>query len=71
MADVGNTYFKAWTKEKLYIVVGPKCGPLEGHIVIVDKALYGLKSSGARWVERLADLLQKLGLTSSYADPAT
>ena len=64
MADVGNAYLEAWTKELLYIVVGPKFGPLEGYILIVQKALYGLRSSGARWAERLADSRQKLGFVS-------
>lgn len=70
MADVGNAYLEAWTKELLYIVAGPEFGPLEGYILIVEKALYGLRSSGARWAERLADSLRKLGFVSSYADPA-
>ena len=70
MADVGNVYLEAWTKEMLYIVAGPELGPLKGHILIVDKALYRLRSSGARWVGKVADLLQKLGFTLSYADPA-
>ena len=47
MANVENAYFEAWTKEKLYIVAGPEFGPIEGYILVVDKALYGLKSSGA------------------------
>ena len=33
-------------------------------------ALYELRSSGARWAERLADSLRKLGFILSYADPA-
>ena len=70
VADVGNAYLEAWTKEKLYITAGPEFGPLEGHTLIVDKALYGLRSSGARWAERLADSLRKLGFFLSYADPA-
>jgi len=70
MADVGNAYLEAWTQECLYIVAGPEFGPLEGYILIVDKALYGLRSSGARWAERLADSLQKLGFVLSYDNPA-
>jgi hypothetical protein len=40
-ADVGNAYLEAKTKEKVYIVGGPESGPLEGHTLLVDKALYG------------------------------
>ncbi len=48
-ADVGNAYLMALTGEKLYIIAGPEFGELEGHILIVFKALYGLRTSGARW----------------------
>ena len=43
--------------ELLYIVAGPEFGELEGHILIVYKALYGMRTSGARWAEKLADSL--------------
>jgi hypothetical protein len=48
-ADVGNAYLEVKTKEKVYIIGGPEFGPLEGHTLLVDKALYGLRSSGLRW----------------------
>ena len=57
-------------KRITHIIAGPKFGPLEDYILIVDTALYELRSSGARWAERLADSLQKFGFVSSYADPA-
>ena len=56
-ADVGNAYLEALNHEKLYIVAGPEFGELQGHTLIVHKALYGLRTSGARWTERLADSL--------------
>ena len=45
--DVGNAYLEALTKEKVYIIAGPEFGELEGTIMIINKALYGLKTSGA------------------------
>ena len=48
-ADIGNAYLEAKTKEKLYIVAGPEFEELEGHVLVIYKALYGLKSSGLRW----------------------
>ena len=45
-ADTGNAYLEAKTKEKLYIVAGPEFEELEGHILVIYKGLYGLKSSG-------------------------
>ena len=69
-ADVGNAFLMALTGEKLYIIAGPKFRELEDHCLIVFKALYGLRTSGARWAEKLADSLQDQGFISSYADPA-
>ena len=45
----------------MYIVAGPEFGELEGHVLIIQKALYGLKSSGLRWHERFADVLRGVG----------
>ena len=44
-ADIGNAYLEALTKEKLYIVAGPEFGELEGQILVIHKALYGLRTS--------------------------
>ena len=41
-ADIGNAYLEAFTDEKLYIVAGPEFEELEGYILILLKALYGL-----------------------------
>jgi hypothetical protein len=49
--NVGNTYLEAYTAEKLFIVAGPEFGELEGHMLIISKALYGLRTSGLRWQE--------------------
>ena len=56
-ADVGNAYLEARTKEKVCIIAGPEFGELEGHMLIIYKALYGLRSSGLRWHEWFADCL--------------
>ena len=68
-ADIGNAYLEAKTKEKVYIVAGPEFGDREGHILIIHKALYGLRTSGKRWRERFSDDLKALGFTPSKADP--
>jgi len=68
-ADVGNAYLEAYTREKVYIVAGKIFGDLEGHILIISKALYGLKTSGKMWHERFADILKNLGFHQSRADP--
>ena len=43
-ADIGNVYLEAFTDEKLYIVADPEFQELEGYILILLKALYGLIS---------------------------
>jgi hypothetical protein len=67
-ADVGNAYLEAKTKEKVYIIGGPEFGTLEGHTLLIDKALYGLRSSGLCWHQRFADVLRSLGFTQSKAE---
>ena len=68
-ADIGNAYLEALTGEKIFIVAGPEFKELEGHILIIYKALYGLKSSGARWHDVLFDVLTDMGFSPSKADP--
>ena len=63
--DIGNAYLEARTKEKVYIVAGPEFNELEGHVLIINKALYGLRSSGLRWHEKLADTLRDMGFHPS------
>jgi hypothetical protein len=52
------------TKEKVYITAGPEFGsPLYGKNLIINKSLYGLKTSAARFHEHLAESLLHLGFT--------
>ena len=66
--DVGNAYLEAYTKEKVCFYAGPEFGELEGHLLMIVKALYGLKTSGARYHERSAEVLHGLGFVPSKAD---
>jgi hypothetical protein len=52
-----------------YIVAGPEFGQLEGHYLIIVKALYGLHTSGLRWHERFADCLCNEGISPCKAEP--
>ncbi|MGH7973897.1 MAG: reverse transcriptase domain-containing protein, partial [bacterium] len=69
VTDIGNAYLNAKTTEKVYSVAGPEFREFEGHIVIVVRALYGLKSAGASWRAHLAVTLRELGFKSSLGDP--
>ena len=68
-ADVGNAYLEAYTDEKLCIIAGPEFKELQGHLLIMIKALNGTRSGGARWHDRLFDILQELKFKPSKADP--
>jgi len=68
--DIGNAYLNAPAREQVYTTAGPEFGPeLEGKAVLIVRALYGLKSSGAAWRAHLANTLQQLGYKSCLADP--
>lgn len=69
VGNVGNAYLEAETKEKVYIIAGPEFGELAGHTLIIFKALYGLRTSGARYHERFAATLCNMCLRPSLADP--
>ena len=68
--DVGNAFLYGKTREKVYIIAGPEFGPeLEGKRLIVDRSLYGLKTSAARFHEHLSAKLRNMGFRPSKADP--
>lgn len=70
MADVGNAYLYGKTREKLYAIAGPEFGPkIAGHVLVFDKSIYGLRTSGARWHENFSESLRQLGFFPSRADP--
>jgi Reverse transcriptase (RNA-dependent DNA polymerase) len=56
--DIGNAFLYGKTKEKVYVTAGPEFGPtLCGKNLIINKSLYGLKTSAARFHEHLAESL--------------
>ena len=68
-ADVQNAYLNAPTKEKCWFKAGLEFGPDRvGQPVIIVRALYGLKSSGARWRDHMANTLRNAGFQGCYAD---
>ncbi|HEY9709872.1 MAG TPA: reverse transcriptase domain-containing protein, partial [Oculatellaceae cyanobacterium] len=67
--DIGSAYLEAYTDEKVCIKAGPEFGDHQGHLLIIDSALYSLRSSGARWHDRLADVLRNEGINSCLAEP--
>jgi hypothetical protein len=57
-ADVQNAYLNAPTTEKVYTTAGEEFGAdKKGRPLIIVRALYSLKSSGARWRDHMANTL--------------
>jgi hypothetical protein len=67
--DVGNAYLNADCREKLWTIAGSEFGSEKGSVMIIVRALYGLKSSGAAWRARFAETLRELGYRPSESDP--
>ena len=67
--DIQNAYLTAKCREKIYTVAGPEFGSEEGCVMVVEMALYGLKSSGAAFRSKLAKVLYEMNYRASLADP--
>ena len=67
--DIQNAYITADCREKIYTIAGPEFGSEEGTIMIIRKALYGLKSSGAAFRALLAETLHDCGFIPTIGDP--
>ena len=67
--DVGNDYLEGYT-DKIFFTAGKELDFIvhNGNMMLISKALYGLKTSGARWHDKFSETLHKLGLSPSKAD---
>jgi hypothetical protein len=69
-ADIGNAYLQAPVCKKVHTTAGLEFGPSRvGQTVIIVRAMYGLKSSGAAWHAQLSETLYSMGFMPSLADP--
>ena len=50
-------------------MAGPEFEELQGHILVIHKALYGLKSPGSRWSHRIHDIMLQSGFKPWKAHP--
>ena len=62
-------YIQAPCAEKVYSYAGPEFGDQQGCLLIIVRALYGLKSAGASWRKHFASTLWDLGFQRCKADP--
>jgi hypothetical protein len=67
--NIGNAFLYGKTK-KVYITDGPEFGAsLHGKNMIIDKSLYEIKTSAARFHEHLRESLLRLDFKKSKNDP--
>lgn len=65
---MGNAYQEAYMQEKLYMVMGPEFGTGEGHMLRINKPIYGFKSSGLHWWKNCCMILLNMGIKPSKAE---
>jgi hypothetical protein len=68
MADIENVYLTAPITEKIWNVLGPEIGDDPGNRALIVRALYGLKSAGAAFRNRVAECMKHLGWEPCRAD---
>ena len=66
--NIWNAYFEPYTTENLVICAGPEFGDQAGHLLIINKALYGLRTLGQRFNELLSRCLLLLGFEHSKCE---
>jgi hypothetical protein len=68
--DIGNAFLYGKAKDKVYITTDPEFGvDLHGKNLIIDKYLYGITTSAARFHEHLSESLLRLGFKRTKHDP--
>ena len=63
--DIGNAYLNAPCHEKIWFKAGRECESDMGKVMIITRALYGLKSSGASWRSMLSKNIKDMGFKST------
>lgn len=68
MTDIGSAYLHAECSESYYAIAGKEFGEMAGRVVVIVRALYGLKSAGASWNHHLAREVSAMGFSPCKAD---
>ena len=58
MFDIVNAYLNSETRERLWFTAGQEWGSRSGYEVIIVRALYGLKTSGAKWKKTFSSYIK-------------
>lgn len=67
--DIANAFCTAPCAEKIWSVAGPEFGERKGSIVVLNRALYGLKTASRSFHEFFGDCLRRMGFLPTRADP--
>ena len=67
--DLENVYLNAPCREKVWFEGGTECGEDRGKVLVVVRALYGLKSAGYSWRSALAEALRDSGFQIDTRGP--
>ena len=67
--DAKQAFIQAHLDEAVYMRLPTGCGDMGGEVVLLQRAVYGLRRAGRQWSLRLSRvLLQKIGMEQSKAD---
>ena len=57
--EIGNSYLNEPCKEKIWFKAGSECTEHQGKFIILVRALYGIKMSGASWWSMFKKFIEK------------
>jgi hypothetical protein len=66
--DFYSNYLETHTQEKMCFISGPEFGQLEGYLLVIVSAFYGLRTAGAQWHDLYADVMHIMQGRSSSVD---
>ena len=67
--NIGNGYVNVYTNKKVYAIAGDEFWKsMKGSVVIIVRALYGLRTSFERWHAHLADTLRSFNFKPTRYD---
>eukprot|EP00957_Ditylum_brightwellii_P004915 374842-Ditylum_brightwellii.AAC.1 len=67
-ADIGNAFCTAPCAEKIWSIAGDQLSEKKGLVIVLRRALYGLKTASASFHKFMGDFLQEMGFPPSRAD---
>ena len=66
--NLENAYLNAMCRKMIWFEGGTKCGEDKGKVLIIVRALYGIKYARSSWRAELAQVLKDLDFVSTLSD---